>query len=104
AINPGTDVSVLEPFLTRIDNILVMSVQPGFGGQKFNSVAVDKIKFLNNKRKENNLNYVISVDGGINNETIHNLNDTGIDFIVVGSYLFSNGDIKEKCEKVSHVK
>ena len=90
SIKPITPVDVLIPFLEKIDLVLVMSVEPGFGGQKFMTSAISKIKFLADYKKEHKLNYIIEVDGGINDETAPIVKDAGCDMVVCGTYLFKN--------------
>jgi len=68
SIKPGTPPEVLDDYLPDLDLILVMSVEPGFGGQKFMDISISKIKYYAEKRKENGYNYIIEVDGGINPE------------------------------------
>ncbi|MDD6302083.1 MAG: ribulose-phosphate 3-epimerase [Bacillales bacterium] len=87
AINPDTSVTVLNELLNKLDFILVMSVVAGRGGQKFNDVALDKIEYLNDYRKAHNLNYLIQVDGGINDETIIPCKEKGVDLVVSGSFI-----------------
>lgn len=69
SINPSTDVHVLDPYLDDIDQILVMSVWPGKGGQKFIESSIEKVKYLKEYKTKNNKHYIISIDGGINLET-----------------------------------
>lgn len=85
SIKPNTDVRVLEKYLPLIDLVLVMSVEPGKGGQKFMDNSLDKIRWL--KEKKDNNHYLISVDGGINNETGKLVKEAGADVVVIGSYL-----------------
>jgi ribulose-phosphate 3-epimerase len=80
-----------------------MSVEPGFGGQAFQEIAVDKIKTLNALRLKQNLNLQIEIDGGINDKTIHKLDHTRIDMVVAGSYLFGHADLAERIEVINHV-
>lgn len=87
-INPGTPVSFIEPVLPIVDLVLVMTVNPGAGGQKFISEMVQKIKKLANYRSKNDLNFLIQVDGGINNQTIKICHDAGADVFVAGSNVF----------------
>lgn len=89
SIKPDTDVRVLDEYLPDLDLILIMSVEPGKGGQKFISESVDKIKYLAEKRSIFNYKYLIEVDGGINLETAKTVKDAGCDVIVVGSFLFN---------------
>lgn len=85
SIKPNTDVKVLKDYLSLLDLVLVMSVEPGKGGQKFIDNSLDKIRWLKENRKSNN--YLISVDGGINNETSKLVKEAGADIVVVGTYL-----------------
>ena len=98
SIKPKTDVKVLLPFLEDLDLILVMSVEPGFGGQKFMGSALDKIKFLSLEKEKNGLKYLIEVDGGINNQTFKKCSDFGVDICVIGSYLYKSKNMKESYE------
>ena len=94
SVKPGTDVSVLYPFLEDFDLFLIMSVEPGFGGQSFMMSAVDKVAALRKKLDEAGLHAHIEVDGGINAETGRLVKDAGADVLVAGSYVFKN-NIKE---------
>lgn len=100
AIKPATSVEVLKPFLNQLDLILVMSVEPGFGGQKFNDCALEKISWLSQYRKDNNYNYLIEVDGGINNETANLCKEAGVDVLVAGSYVFNSDDCSKAIESL----
>lgn len=88
SIKPNTDVSSLLPYLSLVDLVLVMSVEPGQGGQKFLDSSVEKINYLYQVRNDKNYNYVIEVDGGVNNTTIENCRKC--DIVVVGSYITKN--------------
>lgn len=94
SIKPGTPVSALDGLLEYCDLVLVMSVEPGFGGQKFMPIAVDKIKELAEKRAQLGLSYEIEVDGGINEETAKLCADAGVDILVAGSSVFKSADRK----------
>lgn len=87
-INPGTPVSFIEPVLSIIDMVLVMTVNPGFGGQAFIPEMLTKIKELDQYRKDHDLQFLIEVDGGINEETIQLCHDAGADVFVAGSNIF----------------
>lgn len=93
SIVPSTPVSVLSEILKVADIILVMTVNPGFGGQVIIPSCIDKIKELKKIREENNYNYIISVDGGVNSQTLNSVVDAGADVIVSGSAFF-NGSLK----------
>ena len=98
SIKPDTDVSVLTPYLPYIDLVLVMSVEPGAGGQKFMDSSLEKIKLLSKHKKENNYSYVIEVDGGINNETVTFVKDEGADIVVSGSFITNSDNYQEKID------
>ena len=102
SIKPNTDVEQIYDILPLIDMVLIMSVEPGRGGQKFIESSLDKIKKLNNKIKELCLDVLISVDGGINDKTGIKCVENGADILVIGSAL-ANSDDKvsfiEKCKK-----
>lgn len=91
-IKPKTDVSVLFDFLNDCDLVLIMSVEPGFGGQKFMEDQLPKVKKLREIIDEQKLNCVIEIDGGINQETSKLAKEAGVDVLVAGSYVFK-GDI-----------
>lgn len=92
AIKPDTCQDVLKPFLSQLDLVLVMSVEPGFGGQTFNHSAIEKISKLAKLREENNYHYLIEVDGGINESTAKLCRQAGVDVLVAGSYVFNSDD------------
>ena len=91
AVNPETDAEVLEPYIDKVDMILIMSVHPGFGGQKFMPVAIEKLKWVKKKAADKNKELLIEVDGGINFENVSSVLDAGANVIVAGSACF-NGD------------
>lgn len=100
SIKPLTEVNVLDDLLPYLDLVLVMSVEPGFGGQEFIPSALDKIKYLDNERKKHGYKYLIEVDGGINKETAKLCSEAGVDILVMGSYLFKASDRKALIEEV----
>lgn len=100
SIKPNTNVSVLIPILKMVDLVLIMSVEPGFGGQLFNESCLSKIEFLDNYRKENKCRYLIEVDGGINFFTAPLVIEKGVDVLVAGSYLFNSDDMKESVKSL----
>ena len=89
---PATPIEPFEALLEQADMVLVMSVNPGFGGQSFMDDQLDKVRWLYKKREEKQLNYRIEIDGGINHETYKKACDAGCDTLVAGSYVF-NGDL-----------
>ena len=89
AIHPQVNIADIDHLLSKVQQIIVMTVTPGFGGQKFMHDQVQKIKDLDEIRKNNNYNYEIAVDGGVNNENAKICKDNGADVLAVGSYLLS---------------
>ncbi len=89
AIHPKVNISDIDHLLSKVQQIIVMTVTPGFGGQKFMHDQVQKIKDLDEIRKNNNYNYDIAVDGGVNNENAKICKDNGANVLAVGSYLLS---------------
>jgi len=88
AINPATPISTLDEVLDLVDLVLVMSVNPGFGGQKFIPNSVGKVRRLARRRKELGLQFVIEIDGGVTPENVATLADAGVDWLVAGSSVF----------------
>lgn len=95
SLNPATPVNSIEHLLPELDLILIMSVNPGFGGQKFIPYTLDKICLLKELREMNDYNYLIEVDGGVNTENNQVIIDAGADVLVAGSAVFKS----EKYEK-----
>ena len=101
SVKPNTPIEKVYPFLYSLDLVLVMSVEPGFGGQKFIPESFTKIFKLREHLKTNDIkNVLIEVDGGINEETAKTCKLAGADVVVAGSYLFGHDDIKERIEKI----
>ncbi len=92
SLNPATPVWNLEPILPDLDLVLLMSVNPGFGGQQFISQVMDKITFLKNLIGENGLTPSIEVDGGVKLDNTHDIVTAGADILVMGSAFFGSGD------------
>jgi ribulose-phosphate 3-epimerase len=92
-INPATPVETLIEILPMVHHVLVMSVNPGFGGQKFLPLALDKIEHLAELREEMGLNYRIEVDGGVAHDTVGSVVEAGADMLVAGSAIFHPGDL-----------
>ncbi|RGL00493.1 ribulose-phosphate 3-epimerase [Prevotella disiens] len=92
AINPATPVSVLEDIVEDVDLVLIMSVNPGFGGQSFIENAISKVKRLRKLIDESNSHALIEVDGGVQNETAPRLVEAGTDILVSGSYVFQSAN------------
>ena len=96
AINPATPVSVLEEVLDDVDLILVMSVNPGFGGQKFIRSTLRKIKKLDELRRARGYHYQIEIDGGVNLDNAREIVECGTDILVAGSAVFKAPDLIER--------
>ena len=105
SLNPKTEITTLISEIKNIDLILVMSVNPGFGGQKFMPEVLDKIKKLKNMKDENGYNYNIEVDGGINFSNSRIILEAGADILVSGTTIFkeNNGDIRSNIEKLKSI-
>lgn len=91
-VNPSTPINTLEDIICDVDLVLIMSVNPGFGGQSFIPHAVNKVKQLRRLINENNSNAIIEVDGGVNLETGKLLAEAGADMVVAGSFVFGSKD------------
>lgn len=89
-LKPETELSAIIPYLKQVDLVLVMSVEPGFGGQSYIPAMAERIKQLADIRNLNKYSYLISVDGGINQETGKISRDNGADILIAGSYVFSD--------------
>ncbi|MDH6603902.1 ribulose-phosphate 3-epimerase [Bacilli bacterium PM5-9] len=98
SIKPNTEVAVLDKFLSDIDLVLIMSVEPGFGGQKFISSSLDKVKYL--ATKKNSHNFLIQIDGGIDNNNKDLCYEAGVDCLVAGSYLFKQDDFNKAVDSL----
>lgn len=102
AINPTTPVEAVLPYLEQVDMILVMSVTPGFGGQKLIPDTLDKVVVLDTIRKERKLSYTIEIDGGVNRDNIAEIAAKGTDIIVAGTAVFKD-DIQGNVRKLREV-
>jgi ribulose-phosphate 3-epimerase len=88
AINPATPVAMLDDVLEVVDYVLVMSVNPGFGGQRFIPNSIEKVKQLNRRKKERGLHFQIEIDGGIDKENVARVVNAGVEWVVAGSSIF----------------
>lgn len=93
-LNPHTPPSAIEYLLDDLDMILLMSVNPGFGGQKFIPSVIQKARILRQMIDKKNAKVMIEVDGGVNGLNVRELDDAGVDIVVAGSYIFSSNDYK----------
>lgn len=98
SIKPNTPVEVLEPYIDKIDMVLVMTVEPGFGGQKYMDICTEKIRQTRSMIQEKGLEVDVQVDGGITIDNVHVVLEAGANVVVAGSAVFKN-DIKENVKK-----
>ncbi len=92
-IKPNTDVRDLSKYLDKVDYVLVMSVEPGFGGQKFMPESLDKIKWLVEEKKAKGLDFIIEIDGGVCLDNIKEVSDAGAQLLVMGSAVYGREDV-----------
>lgn len=97
-INPGTPVSAIEPVLSLVDQVLIMTVNPGFGGQAFVPEMLEKVQKVAKIRDEKGYDFDIEVDGGVDNKTIKACYQAGANVFVAGSYLFKASDLTAQVE------
>ena len=104
SLNPGTQIDIIKDFLGEIDLVLIMSVHPGFGGQKFIPDVLKKIKDLDQIKKQKNMNFEIEVDGGINFSNSKLVKEAGATILVSGTTIFKDneGDIKKNIETLKN--
>ena len=102
AIKPDTDITEISPYLEKLDEVLVMSVEPGMGGQEFMESSLEKVETLKNIREKRNLNFQIGIDGGVNNTNFSKLKD--VDIIAVGSYICKSDNYSEKVNELISLK
>ena len=103
ALNPATLPETLEYVIQDIDMVLVMSVNPGFRGQKFIPSALKKIKRLEELRQKRGLDFKIEVDGGINPDNVKAVTDAGVDIVVAGSSVFGAEDVKQRVSEFKEI-
>lgn len=99
-LNPHTKVEDIEYLLQDLDMVLLMSVNPGFGGQKFIPNVIERVKKLKELINERNPNCLIEVDGGVSDKNIKYLKDAGVDIVVAGSFVFGSSDYKEAIDSL----
>jgi len=102
SLKPASPVEALVPWLDQVDLVLVMSVEPGKGGQKFLPSALEKIRFFAAWREAHGLKYRIEVDGGINAETAPLVREAGVDVLVAGSFVFNRKDREKAISELEH--
>lgn len=99
ALNPATPLSALDFILEEIDLALVMSVNPGFGGQKFIPSALDKVKALQKQKELRNRDLIIEIDGGITLDNVKTVLDSGVELVVAGSSVFGAPDMESRIQQ-----
>ena len=102
SIKPNTTVEEIKQYLPLVDMVLVMSVEPGFGGQKFMPISIDKVKELKELREYNNYSYLINIDGGINGETAKYISEY-VDMAVSGSYVVNAANPVENLNVLKNI-
>jgi ribulose-phosphate 3-epimerase len=102
-LNPATPISMLEDVLDLVDHVLIMSVNPGFGGQEFIPRSLDKIKALAARRREERLNFAIEIDGGVSRENVETIVRAGCDWLVAGSAVFHSADPAATVTEMQHL-
>jgi ribulose-phosphate 3-epimerase len=100
SLNPATDISTILPVLAQVDLILLMTVNPGFGGQKFLEFVIDKIRALAEIKQEMEYDFLIEVDGGIDPGTAGQVLDAGAEVLVAGNAIFGQANIAAACRKL----
>ncbi len=98
-LNPSTPLSALEWIMEDVDFIMIMSVNPGFGGQDFIPNSLDRVRALRGMIRNRGLKTLIEIDGGVNEKTIKNISDAGVDVFVAGSAIFKSPDYKKTIAK-----
>ncbi len=100
-VNPATSVDLLKPILNEVDLVLIMSVNPGFGGQAFIEASYDKVRQLAELRQEGGHNFLIEIDGGVGLKNIGKLTEAGVDILVAGSSVFKADDIPSRISELN---
>jgi ribulose-phosphate 3-epimerase len=103
ALNPGTPVSLIADLISEVDMVLIMTVNPGFGGQKYIDYCSNKVKQVREIADKCNPNLLIEVDGGINKDTISKAVEKGANVVVAGSAVFKNGEIENNIRNLREV-
>jgi ribulose-phosphate 3-epimerase len=102
-LNPATPICMLEDVLDLVDHVLIMSVNPGFGGQEFIPRSLDKIRALAARRRQERLNFAIEIDGGVSRENVETIVRSGCDWLVAGSAVFHSADPAATVKEMQHL-
>lgn len=102
-IKPNTPVSKIVPYLEKVDMVLIMTVEPGFGGQKFMAEKMEKVKELVKIREQKNLSFDIEIDGGVNMNNVREILDTGVNVVVAGSAIFGSENIEKRTKEFLNI-
>ena len=102
-IKPNTPVSEIVPYLENVDMVLIMTVEPGFGGQKFMADKMEKVTELVKIREQKNLKFDIEIDGGVNRNNVKEILDTGVNVIVAGSAVFGAEDVESRTKEFLNI-
>src|SRR5271170_6558083 len=102
-LNPATPIDTLEDVLDLVDHVLIMSVNPGFGGQEFIPRSLDKIRALAARRREERLNFAIEIDGGVSRDNVETIVRAGCDWLVAGSAVFHSADPAATVKEMQHL-
>ena len=102
SIKPNTSVDKLDKYLDKIDLVLVMSVEPGYGGQEFMLSSLDKVRKLKKRIKNRNLDVKIEIDGGVKDTNINLIKESGVDISVVGSFVTKSDDFNKSINILKH--
>ena len=103
SVKPRTDIKRIEKYLPCLDMVLVMTVEPGFGGQKFMPDMLEKVRFLKQYKVESGLMFDIEADGGINAGNVRRVIEAGVNVVVAGSSVFSGGNIADNTKKLTEI-
>ncbi len=103
SLNPATDLSTIEPILPELDLVLLMTVNPGFGGQVFIPLVSEKVSRLAGYKREHQLRFLIEVDGGINPQTVPDVVKAGAEVLVAGHAIFAQEDIGKACRELKEI-
>ena len=99
-LNPGTPTILIKDLISKLDMVLIMSVNPGFGGQSFIDYSIEKVKEIDEMRKKYNKDLIIEIDGGIGVDNIKRVREAGVDVAVAGSSVYKNGEVIKNIENL----